>query len=156
MAGMAAAEEDPKKEAATSAPRDPAGAMLASLPAGNGPVFLGRSVKLGTLTWSLRPEVKFEDLLAWQETSIEAGEAFAVIASAVDALQNARGDFENLVDRARKTVRAKRLADSELDRLEGIFVDLYQPAGIREVFNTPEKFTELVRGTIENFPRGGK
>jgi hypothetical protein len=120
-------------------------------------VFTEEGVKIGPCDFILRASSAV--VFRYGEEAAVASQVYAVLTSAEAALASARGDFDGLLARARETVRARGLADDEIQRLTNVFCRFFEPQGIDVVLHAqPGRHTlsELATDLIEHLGREGQ
>lgn len=113
--------------------------------------FTETGAMVGVYEFKLRDGATSEVLLKYGQQSLVAAQAYVVVLSAMDALSGARGDFEELLERIRETVRARDRATETLEGLTDVFCGFYEPAGLREAFQDADGLTRFARETVQRF-----
>jgi hypothetical protein len=91
-------------------------------------VFTAKGVKIGPCEFVLRASPAV--VMRYGEEAAVASQVYAVLTSAEAALSDARGECHDILERTRATVRARGLADDEIQRLTNVFCRFFEPQGI--------------------------
>lgn len=117
-------------------------------------VFTEKGVKIGPCEFVLRASSGV--VMRYGEEAAVASQVYAVLTAAEAALSEARGEFHGLLERTRETVRARGLADDEIQRLTNVFCRFFEPQGIDVVLHAqPGKATlsELATDLIQHLAK---